>query len=137
MSWGWAYTFGVFHVAAFYLFAELSELEAFRGRLVALGAECDVKGTILLAPEGVNGTIAGPREDVEAFLDLLRSDPRLSALEPKWSTAELDPFLRLKVRLSVRASVLIISVLASPGTPSRRQCPRLKSEIRSSSITSC
>jgi UPF0176 protein len=89
----------VFHIAAFYLFAELSGLEAVRGRLVALGAECDVKGTVLLAPEGVNGTIAGPKEDVEAFLDLLRSDPRLAALEAKWSTAEVDPFLRLKVRL--------------------------------------
>jgi UPF0176 protein len=89
----------VFHIAAFYLFAGLSELEVARDRLVALGAECDVKGTILLSPEGVNGTIAGPKEDVEAFLDLLRSDPRLSVLEAKWSTAEEDPFLRLKVRL--------------------------------------
>jgi UPF0176 protein len=90
---------GVFHIAAFYLFAELSNLELVRGRLVALGAECEVKGTVLLAPEGVNGTIAGPKEDVEAFLGLLRSDPRLSALEAKWSTSEEDPFLRLKVRL--------------------------------------
>jgi UPF0176 protein len=89
----------VFHIAAFYQFAGLSELDAARDRLVALGAECDVKGTILLAPEGVNGTIAGPREDVEAFLSLLRSDPRLSSLEAKWSTSDEDPFRRLKVRL--------------------------------------
>ena len=44
-------------------------------------------------------------------------------------------WMRLKVRFSVRLSVLIISVLASPGTPSSRQCPRLNSEISSSSIT--
>jgi UPF0176 protein len=89
----------VFHIAAFYLFAELPDYESFQDRLAALGAEGDVKGTVLLAPEGVNGTIAGPRDDVEAFLDLLRSDPRLSALKEKWSTAQEDPFLRLKVRL--------------------------------------
>jgi UPF0176 protein len=81
------------------MFAGLPDLEAIRNRLVALGAECEVKGTVLLAPEGVNGTIAGPKEDVEAFLDLLRSDARLAELEAKWSTAEEDPFLRLKVRL--------------------------------------
>ncbi len=45
-------------------------------------------------------------------------------------------WMRLKLRFSVRARVLIISVLASPGTPSSRQCPRQKSEINSSSITS-
>jgi UPF0176 protein len=89
----------VFHVAAFYLFAELSGFELLRDRLVALGAECEVKGTVLLAPEGVNGTIAGPKDDVEAFLDLLRSDARLSDLSAEWSTSEEDPFLRLKVRL--------------------------------------
>ena len=89
----------MFHIAAFYLFAELPDYESFQDRLAALGAEGDVKGTVLLAPEGVNGTIAGPRDDVEAFLDLLRSDPRLSALKEKWSTAQEDPFLRLKVRL--------------------------------------
>jgi UPF0176 protein len=88
----------VFHIAAFYLFAGLPDFEAVRDRLVALGAECEVKGTVLLAPEGVNGTIAGSKEDVEAFLHLLRSDHRLSGLEAKWSTAEEDPFLRLKVR---------------------------------------
>jgi len=43
--------------------------------------------------------------------------------------------MRLKDKLSARASVLIISVFASPGTPSNKQCPRLKSEINSSSIT--
>jgi len=89
----------VFHIAAFYLFADLPDYESFQDRLAALGAEGDVKGTVLLAPEGVNGTIAGPKEDVEAFLDLLRSDPRLAGLKEKWSVAEEDPFLRLKVRL--------------------------------------
>ena len=45
-------------------------------------------------------------------------------------------WMRLKVRFSARLSVLIISVLASPGTPSSKQCPRLNNEISNSSITS-
>ena len=45
-------------------------------------------------------------------------------------------WMRLKVRFSARLSVLIMSVLARPGTPSSRQCPRLNSEINNSSITS-
>jgi UPF0176 protein len=89
----------VFHIATFYQFAGLSELGVVRDRLLALGGECDVKGTVLLAPEGVNGTIAGTREDVEAFLALLRSDARLAGLKEKWSMSEADPFVRLKVRL--------------------------------------
>jgi UPF0176 protein len=89
----------VFHIAAFYRFADLPDYEAFQDRLVGLAAEGGVKGTILLAPEGVNGTIAGARDEVEAMLDLLRTDPRLAGLTEKWSMAESDPFLRLKVRL--------------------------------------
>ncbi len=58
-----------------------------------------MKGTILLAPEGVNGTIAGQRDEVESVLDFLRSDPRLAGLTEKWSTSHEDPFLRMKVRL--------------------------------------
>jgi UPF0176 protein len=103
----------VFHIAAFYLFAELSDLELIRDRVVALGAECEVKGTVLLAPEGVNGTIAGPKEDVEAFLGLLRSDPRLAGLKAKWSTAEEDPFRRLKVRLRKEIVTLRVGAVDS------------------------
>ena len=102
----------MFHIAAFYLFAELPDYESFQDRLAALGAEGEVKGTVLLAPEGVNGTIAGPRDDVEAFLDLLRSDPRLSALKEKWSTAQEDPFLRLKVRLKKEIVTLRVGEVA-------------------------
>ncbi len=58
-----------------------------------------MKGSILLASEGVNGTIAGPRTEVVAILDFLRSHPRLSGLTEKWSTSDEDPFLRMKVRL--------------------------------------
>ncbi len=89
----------MFHIAAFYQFADLPDFESFQDRLVGLTAEGGVKGTILLAPEGVNGTVAGARDEVEAVLGFLRSDPRLAELEEKWSTSKEDPFLRMKVRL--------------------------------------
>lgn len=89
----------MYHIAAFYLFADLPDYDTFQERLIAIGAEGGVAGSVLLAPEGVNGTIAGTKEDVTAFLDLLRADPRLAALTPKWSIAREEPFLRLKVRL--------------------------------------
>jgi UPF0176 protein len=59
----------------------------------------DLKGTILLAPEGINGTIAGSRQAIDSVLSFLRADPRLADLEHKESDAESPPFQRMKVRL--------------------------------------
>ena len=89
----------MFHIAAFYHFAPLPGFEAHRRPLLDLAASEGVKGTILLASEGVNGTIAGPLEGVDSVIAALRGLPGMEGLEPKWSTAEIDPFLRLKVRL--------------------------------------
>ena len=58
-----------------------------------------IKGTLLLASEGINGTVAGSTEAVAALLDFLRSLPGLAALEHKDSWAEHEPFLRMKVKL--------------------------------------
>jgi len=63
---------------------------------------CDlvgVKGTLLLAAEGVNGTIAGPKAAISDVIDFLRADPRLADLDVKYSSAEDMPFYRMKVRL--------------------------------------
>ena len=85
--------------AAFYHFAALPDFADKKPTLEALCAEREVFGTILLAAEGVNGTIAGRRCDVHAVLDHLRSDARLAAMEHKESPAERRPFHRMKVRL--------------------------------------
>ncbi len=88
-------------VAAFYRFAALepAELPALRQGLLTCGAAGDVKGTVLLAPEGVNGTVSGPAAGVEALLQALRADPRLQALEVKEAAAPQQAFHRFKVRL--------------------------------------
>lgn len=86
-------------VAAFYRFAALAQLEGLRAALLELAAAQAVRGTILLAPEGVNGTIAGPDAGVEAVLARLRRVGGLERLEAKVSRAERQAFHRLKVRI--------------------------------------
>lgn len=84
--------------AALYQFVDLPDYAA----LVApLQAHCNahgVVGTLLLAPEGINGTIAGTPDGVQAVLSWLRSDPRLAGLQHKEARSELLPFYRMKVR---------------------------------------
>lgn len=66
---------------------------------MARGRALDILGTILIAPEGINATIAGEAAQLEAFLAVLMSDPRLAGLELKRSQCETPPFQRLKVKL--------------------------------------
>ena len=67
-----------FTVSAFYKFARVEDCEALRADLAALGEREGLCGTILIAPEGINATIAGPNIGVRALLAHLRSDPRFS-----------------------------------------------------------
>lgn len=86
-------------VAAFYKFVNLPD---FADKQAALLAQCQgqgILGTILLATEGINGTIAGSAEAIELIIALIRSDPRLADLEYKQSYTDILPFGRLKVRL--------------------------------------
>ena len=86
-------------VAALYKFVTLDDTQALRERLFAAGERLGVKGTLLLAGEGINGTIAARPDDMDAMLAELRSDPRFADLEVKFSIAADTPFLRWKVRL--------------------------------------
>jgi UPF0176 protein len=85
--------------ASFYKFIELPDYVALRKPLLAQCEARDVKGTILLAAEGINGTIAGAPEQVHAVLAFMRTDVRLRDLEYKQSLAQQMPFYRMKVRL--------------------------------------
>jgi UPF0176 protein len=90
-----------FLVAAFYRFSAMdsSGLAALRGDLQALAAAAGVRGTILLAGEGVNGTISGPEAGVQQVLTRLRQVSGLEPLTAKFSWASEQTFARLKVRL--------------------------------------
>ena len=90
-------------VAALYQFVALPDFRELREPLRALCAGLAIKGTILLAPEGINGTLAGADEAIDALIRELRHGSlfggRLDNLELKYSTADEMPFQRLKVRL--------------------------------------
>lgn len=86
-------------VAALYKFVTLDDYRAMREPLLDVALEAGTCGTLLLAQEGINGTIAGSRQAVDTVLAYLRSDPRLSDLEHKESQDEKRPFHRMKVKL--------------------------------------
>ena len=86
-------------VAALYKFVRLPDFETLRSPLHKVMTDHEVRGTVLLAAEGVNGTIAGTREGVDAVLDFLRADSRINTLTAKESYTQENPFYRSKVKL--------------------------------------
>jgi UPF0176 protein len=90
-------------VAAFYQFASLPDFRALREPLRAICAELALTGSVLLAHEGINGTLAGRHEAIDALIAELRDGElfggRLDNLELKFSSASTMPFQRLKIRL--------------------------------------
>ncbi|WP_309623286.1 rhodanese-related sulfurtransferase [Novosphingobium sp.] len=86
-------------IAALYQFTPLDSLAALRGDLLSLCRAQAIKGTLLLAREGINGTIAGSNAGITAVIAFLRALPGCADLAVKYSHAEAMPFKRLKVRL--------------------------------------
>ncbi|OYY72457.1 rhodanese domain-containing protein [Sphingomonas sp. 28-63-12] len=89
----------MFTVAALYRFARFDDPAALRPALLAACEASGIKGTILLAREGINGTIAGSAAAIATVIAHVRSLPGCADTEVKYSTAEAMPFHRLKVRL--------------------------------------
>ena len=88
-----------YRVATFYKFLELPEWESLRSPLLDYCRSQNVFGTILLASEGINGTIAGQGPTVEQVLSYLSQELGLGELWPRWSEAETQPFGKMKVKL--------------------------------------
>ena len=86
-------------IAALYKFVRLPDFRALRQPLLERCRELRLKGTLLLAPEGINGTVAGSREGIDGILDYLRSQPGFAGLAHKESLAAGVPFHRMKVKL--------------------------------------
>ena len=105
----------MFTVAAFYQFTSFADPDGLRGSLRAVAEAGDVRGTVLVAPEGINGTIAGPRAGVDAVLGHIRGLPGCAAMEWKEAHSPRQPFRRLKVRLKRE-----IVTLGQPVDPTTR-----------------
>lgn len=86
-------------VTAFYKFVAIADPLVLREELLAFARAREIKGSILIAPEGINATVAGPDDGIRSLLAHLRSDARFADLVSKESYAASPPFGRLKVRL--------------------------------------
>ncbi|SMN16343.1 Rhodanese domain protein UPF0176 [uncultured Candidatus Thioglobus sp.] len=99
----------MFTVCALYQFVRLDNFEEFRNPLRELMVELEIKGTILLALEGINGTISGKQTSISKFLEFLEKNGRFDQLEIKFSHSESTPFKRLKVKLKKEIVTLGVS----------------------------
>jgi UPF0176 protein len=107
-----------------YKFVSIGDIDALRPRLKKFAADLGLRGTILLAPEGINLFIAGEQAMVEGFLGHLAEDPRFAGLETKRSWSEEQPFNRMLVK----AKREIITLRRPDIDPSRAPAPRLSPE---------
>ena len=109
-----------YKVAAFYQFAALPDFCGLRAPLRAICDDLKLKGSVLLAPEGINGTLAGHADAIAGLIDTLRDGElfggRLDNLELKFSHAATMPFQRLKIRLKKE----IVTLGAEEADPTRQ-----------------
>ena len=106
-------------ICALYKFTRLDDFEEIQGPLKIFLESLNIRGTLLLAKEGVNGTISGDNDSIMKSLDYLQKDERLVGLEYKFSYSEKPPFKRLKVKLKkeiVTLGVSNIDPIFSSGT---------------------
>lgn len=110
-------------VVSFYRFAPLADYRALREPLLQAGRERALLGTVLLAPEGINATLAGARSDLVSLLEWLGRRPGLEGLAGRWSLAAGAPFRRLRVRLRAEIVSLGRPDLDVPGLTGERVAP--------------
>ena len=96
-------------ICALYKFTRLDDFEEIQDPLKFFLDSLNIRGTLLLAREGVNGTIAGDNDSIMKSLDYLQKDKRLVGLEYKFSYSEKPPFKRLKVKLKKEIVTLGVS----------------------------
>ena len=86
-------------VAALYKFVEIDDLLSLQSNLYEICEKNNIMGTILIANEGINGTISGKNNEINQTISLLKSDKRFANIEIKYSSTDKQPFHRMKVRL--------------------------------------
>ena len=86
-------------VAALYKFVEIDGLLSLQSNLYEICEKNNIMGTILIANEGINGTISGKTNEINQTISLLKSDKRFTNIEIKYSSTDKQPFHRMKVRL--------------------------------------
>ena len=121
---------------AAYRFVALDDLPALRDRLWQAAEAAKLKGTVLLAPEGINLFLAGEAQRLRAWLDDLRADARFAALEAKESFSAAVPFRRLKVKQKREIIRMDLPTLR-PGHGAAERMAGLYASAVASSAMSC
>ncbi|MEP3478833.1 MAG: sulfurtransferase [Fuerstiella sp.] len=117
-------TTGPFVNISSYRFVELDRLEERRNHFREATESCNLKGTILLSPEGINMFLAGLRDDMDRFLITLRTDPLFSDLEVKESLSDYQPFNRTLIKIKNE----IIAFGLEDVNPIHRTSPKLSAK---------
>ena len=86
-------------IISFYKFVTILDLEELKIQIENICSMFETKGTILIAPEGINGTIEGSKNNIKKFLETLKNNKKFSDIIPKYSYSSKDSFNRMKVRL--------------------------------------
>lgn len=105
--------------AAAYHFATIDDPQALAAQLRERAGSVDLRGTVLVAAEGLNLFLAGPDDALHGFLDTLRADPRFAGLTVKFSRSATQPFARLKVKVKAE----IISFRRDNASPLQGRAP--------------
>lgn len=103
-------------IASLYKFVTLEDFRTLREPLLQACLGAGTRGTLLLAPEGINGTLAGTRQAIDEVLAYLRRDPRLADIVPREAHDTRQPFHRMKVKLKRE-----IVTMGVPGVEPRRR----------------
>ena len=90
----------LFTVAAFYKFLRLRDTGSLKKQLTEICKENEIYGTVLLAPEGINGTISGKEHSINKLFAWLKIQPNFDDIQVKFSISSKQVFHRLKVRLN-------------------------------------
>ena len=115
---------GDIRVVALYKFTPIEDPAALQAELQSLCTQAGLHGTLLVAEEGLNGTVAGPSAGIQNLLDALQADGRFEGLSCKESWTDTPPFWRMKVRLKKE-----IVTMGVPGTdPARLNGTRVRGE---------
>jgi UPF0176 protein len=109
-------TFDKWKVAALYRFVALSDLPKLQKKIRTVCEDNDICGTLLIAPEGINGTVAGPESGIDQLMVCLEDIADISKGEVKFSSAEEKPFRRMKVRLKKE----IVTLKAPEADPTKQ-----------------
>ena len=109
-------------VILFYKYVEITDSDVFSGSQRALCESLGLKGRILIASEGINGTLAGEAENVDRYVAALRADPRFSDIEIKRSPGDAATFPKLVVK--VRREIVTLNAGPIPPDKENHLTPR-------------